>query len=108
MERFLPRCHVKKYNVTKKFNKYLVVLLTTFPVTMLSAVLTRRNSTGSISNGFLYKKKCSSKNNKTIHPKTIKLFLTKTFYLKYLLSMSANLRKLCQIRISKSFKDYTH
>lgn len=56
MERFLPRCHVKKYNVTKKFNKYLVVLLTTFPVTMLSAVMTRKNSTGSISNGFLYKK----------------------------------------------------
>lgn len=75
---------------------------------MLSAVLTRRNSTGSISNGFLYKKKCSSKNNKTIHPKTIKLFLTKTFYLKYLLSMSANLRKLCQLRISKSIKDNTH
>lgn len=53
MERFLPRCYVKKYNVTKNVNKYLVVLLTTFPVTMLSAVMTRRNSTGCISKGFL-------------------------------------------------------
>lgn len=53
MERFLPHCHVKKYNVTKKVNKYLVVLLTTFPVTFLSAVMTRKNSTGSISKGFL-------------------------------------------------------
>lgn len=53
MERFLPHCHVKKYNVTKKVNKYLVVLLTTFPVTILSAVMTRKNSTGSISKGFL-------------------------------------------------------
>lgn len=106
MERFLPRCYVKKCNVTKKVNKYLVVLLTTFPVTMLSPVMTRRNSTCCISKGFLKKKNVVLKIIKQNILRQSKLFITKTFYLKYLLSNSANLRKLCQLR--KSFKDYTH
>lgn len=53
MEWFLLCCYVKKYNVMKKVNKYLVVLFIIFLVIMLSVVMMRRNSIGCILKGFL-------------------------------------------------------
>lgn len=105
IERFLPHSHAKHNIMSRKqsINSY------TYDI---SSNYAKRSNDEKKQYRFHFKsfsveKKCSFKSNKIIRPKIIKTISNNNFLFE-ISTLLANLRKLCHLRISESFKDYTH